>query len=76
MDIHIEIGRVLLFLSIVGIGSAISWYWYRRGVQHGWDDSMYQLCESGYIDIDEETLEIKRVSDHQYKQYQKSYQEN
>ena len=72
MEIYIDFKDIGLFLSIVVFGSAHSWYWFKKGLKRGWDDSMYSLAEEGIVDIDEETFEVKRVSDREYKKYKES----
>lgn len=72
MDIHIDLNNIGLFLSIVVFGSAHSWYWFKKGLKRGWDDLAFELGNAGYIDIDDETLEIKRVSDREYKKYKEN----
>jgi len=71
MDIHIEIDQLLLFLSIVVMGSAISWFWFKKGVKTGWDSAMFSLEEECIVSIDDETLEVKRVSDKQYHDFKR-----
>lgn len=76
MDIHIELDQVLLFVSIVIAGSLQCWYWYNKGMKKGWDDSCYALTSVGIIKIDQETLEISRVSDKEFKKIQQEFAED
>ena len=70
--LEISWADIMLFLSIVVIGAGHSWYYYTKGKKRGWDDSLYLLAESGYVKINDETLEVTRVSDNEYKKLQRS----
>ena len=54
MDIHISLDQLGLLVSIVVLGVASNWYYFRRGRMIGWDSAMYELCDSNLIDIDDE----------------------
>lgn len=73
MDIHVDLDTVKLFCSIVVFGALNGYIMYRRGMKRGWDDLAYELSLSGYIDINNETLEISRVSDMKYKKFKQEY---
>lgn len=63
---------IKLFLAIVVIGAGHSWYYFNKGKKFGWDQSIFQLESAGYLKVDDETLEVKRVSDKEYKRLQQS----
>lgn len=65
MDIHIGLDQLGLLVSIVVLGVASNWYYFRRGRMIGWDSAMYELCDSNLIDIDDDG-EIKRISDREF----------
>ena len=73
MDIHIDLDNIKLFCSIVFLGVINGYFMYRKGLKRGWDDLAYELTMSGYIDINDKTLEITRVSDIKYKKFQQEY---
>lgn len=75
MDIHIELDQILFFIALVVAGSLQSWYWYNKGKKIGFDMSCYLLEDVGIITIDQETLEIKRVSDKEFKKIQREFAE-
>ncbi len=76
MDIHIELDQVLLFVSIVIAGSLQCWYWYNKGIKRGWDQACWSLAEVNIIKVDDETLEISRVSDKEFKKFQREFAED
>jgi hypothetical protein len=71
MDIHIDSEQLKLFFAIVIAGAVYGQWLYRKGLRHGWDQSIYSLEDAGFLQVDEEG-EVKRVSDRQYKEYKRS----
>lgn len=70
--LEISWADIMLFLSIVVIGAGHSWYYYAKGKKRGFDSAMWSLTDAGYLKIDDETLEVTRVSDSEYKKLQRS----
>ena len=71
--IEIPWEEVWFFLALVVSGAAYGMYCFYRGKKVGFDDAMYTLQLEGFVNIDEDTLEVTRMSDRQYKEYKASY---
>lgn len=74
MDIHIDLEAVKFFVVLVIAGSLYGWYCYKQGIKVGFDDAMYMLQEEFIVKIDDETLEVSRVSDHEFRKYKEEYE--
>lgn len=73
MDINISIGweEIKFFLALVVVGAGYGYHCYRTGIRKGFDDAMYTLEYEGIVKIDDETLEVSRVSDNEFRKFQK-----
>lgn len=62
MDIHVDIESLKMFFTILVLGVGTNWYYYHKGMKKGWDNLAWELEDSGIIDVDDETGEIKRAA--------------
>ncbi len=74
MEINISIGweEIKFFLALVVAGLGYGYHCYRTGIRKGFDDAMYTLEYEGIVKIDDETLEVSRVSDNEFRKFQES----
>ncbi len=70
--LEISWGDIMLFLSIVVSGVCHGAYQYNKGKKRGWDSAIFSCEESGYLKVDDETLEVTRVSDKEYNRLKQS----
>lgn len=75
LTIEISWEEIKFFIAICLCGIGYGYYCYRNGVRRGWDESCYQLFDSGFINIDPETLEVTRVSDKEFRKIRDSIEE-
>lgn len=70
--LEISLEDIKLFLAIVIAGAVYGQYLYHKGKKRGWDLLAWELTDAGYLKIDEETLEVSRVSDKEYNRLKQS----
>jgi len=73
ITLEISWEEIKFFIALVIAGAGYGAYTYYKGKRVGFDDAIYQLRDVGIVDIDDETFEIRRVSDREFKKYQEDF---